>query len=64
MDPSRNFPVQSSPDTYGVQWVLFDPRTPDTIYAGAYTTATVYMSTNDGVTWAPLPGQPIAWPFP
>jgi oligoxyloglucan reducing-end-specific cellobiohydrolase len=59
-----SFPVQSSPDTYGVQWVLFDPRTPGTLYAGAYTTATVYMSTNDGVTWAALPGQPITWPFP
>ena len=57
-----NFPVQSSTDTYGVQWVLFDPKTPSTIYVGSYTKATVYVSTNDGATWAALPGQPIAWP--
>ncbi len=57
-----SFPVQSSTDTYGVQWVLFDPKTPGTIYAGAYTTATVYVSTNDGSTWTALPGQPLTWP--
>jgi oligoxyloglucan reducing-end-specific cellobiohydrolase len=59
-----SFPVQSSADTYGVQWVLFDPKTPGTIYVGSYTKATVFVSTNDGATWAALPGQPIAWPFP
>jgi oligoxyloglucan reducing-end-specific cellobiohydrolase len=58
-----SFPVQSSTDTYGVQSVLFDPKTPGTIYVGSYTNATVYVSTNDGATWAALPGQPIAWPF-
>ncbi|HTW47389.1 MAG TPA: hypothetical protein VMD92_05540 [Acidobacteriaceae bacterium] len=58
-----SFPVQSTPDEYGVQWVLFDPKTPGTVYAGVYTTATVYVSTNDGVTWSALPGQPLAWPF-
>lgn len=57
-----SFPVQSSTDTYGVQWVVFDPKTPGLIYVGSYTTATVYVSTNDGKTWAALPGQPIAWP--
>ena len=57
-----SFPVQASSDTYGVQWVLFDPKTPGTIYAGSYTTATVYVSADDGATWTALPGQPIAWP--
>jgi oligoxyloglucan reducing-end-specific cellobiohydrolase len=57
-----SFPVESSTDTYGVQWVLFDPKTPGTIYVGAFTTAMVYVSTNDGATWSALPGQPIAWP--
>ncbi|MGC2638320.1 MAG: hypothetical protein WA294_14145 [Acidobacteriaceae bacterium] len=57
-----SFPVQSSTDDYGVQWVVFDPKTPGTIYVGAWTTATVYVSTNDGATWSALPGQPIAWP--
>ena len=51
-----SFPVQSSTDNYGVQWVLFDPKTPGTIYVGAFTSATVYVSTNDGSTWAALPG--------
>ena len=57
------FPVQSSADTYGVQWVVFDPKHAGTLYVGAYTTATVYVSTNDGTAWSALPGQPIAWPF-
>ena len=57
-----SFPVQSSTDTYGVQWVLFDPKTPGTIYVGSFTTAKIYESTNDGATWSALPGQPIAWP--
>jgi oligoxyloglucan reducing-end-specific cellobiohydrolase len=57
------FPVQSSTDTYGVQWVLFDPYHAGVVYVGAYTTATVYVSTNSGAAWSPLPGQPIAWPF-
>jgi hypothetical protein len=57
------FPVQSSTDGYGVQWVLFDPKNPGTVYVGAFTTATVYVSINDGATWSALPGQPIAWPF-
>ncbi|MGC1785060.1 MAG: hypothetical protein WA708_21275 [Acidobacteriaceae bacterium] len=57
-----SFPLQSSTDTYGVQWVVFDPKNAGTIYVGAYTTATVYISTNDGATWTAVPGQPIAWP--
>lgn len=57
------FPVQSSSDTYGVQWVVFDTKHAGTLYVGTYTTATVYVSTNDGATWSALPGQPIAWPF-
>jgi len=57
-----SFPVQSDSDNYGVQWVRFNPKTPGTLYVGAYTTATVYVSTNDGATWSPLPGQPITWP--
>jgi len=58
-----SFPVKSSPDGFGVQWVLFDPQQQDTIYAGTYTDRTIYRSTDDGSTWAPLPGQPLAWPF-
>jgi hypothetical protein len=57
-----NFPVTSSTDNFGVQWVLFDPKHPGTIYVGAYTTATVYISPNDGATWSTLPGQPLTWP--
>jgi oligoxyloglucan reducing-end-specific cellobiohydrolase len=58
------FPIAASSDGYGIQWVLFDPKIPGTVYAGAYTTATVYVSSNDGVSWQALPGQPLAWPFP
>ena len=58
-----SFPVQSSTDGYGVQWVLFDPHRSGVVYAGAYTTATIYRSTDGGATWASLPGQPTAWPF-
>ena len=59
---ASSFPVQSSTDTFGVQWVLFDPKTAGTVYVGSYTTATVYVSTNDGATWSTVPGQPTAWP--
>ncbi|HKX26384.1 MAG TPA: carbohydrate-binding protein [Blastocatellia bacterium] len=57
------FPVQSSTDGFGVQWVVFDPKKAGTVYAGSYTNAMVYASADHGATWAPLPGQPIAWPF-
>lgn len=56
-----SFPITSS-SQYGVQWVVFDPHKPGTIYAGAYTTSTVYVSTNDGATWSALPDQPLTWP--
>jgi oligoxyloglucan reducing-end-specific cellobiohydrolase len=55
-----NFPVTSDTDNYGVQWVVFDPKHPGTIYVGVYTTATVYVSTNDGSTWTSLPA--VTWP--
>ena len=55
-----SFPITSDTDNYGVQWVLFDPRHPGTVYVGAYTTSTVYVSTDDGSTWTALPG--VTWP--
>lgn len=58
-----SFPVQSSPDGFGVQWVVFDPKNSGTIYVGSYTNAGVYLSTDDGATWTLIPGQPAAWPF-
>ena len=58
-----SLPVSSSPDGFGVQWVLFDPAHAGTIYAGVYTTSSIYQSTDDGATWSALPGQPLAWPF-
>ncbi len=58
-----SFPVLSSPDGFGVHWVLFDPANSGTIYAGVYTTSSIYKSTDDGATWNALPGQPLAWPY-
>jgi oligoxyloglucan reducing-end-specific cellobiohydrolase len=58
-----SFPIQSSSDGFGVQWVVFDPQNSGTVYAGSFTKASVYRSTDDGVTWAALPGQPARWPF-
>lgn len=58
-----SFPVQSSTDGFGVQWVIFDPQNSGTIYVGSFTKASVYRSTDDGGTWAALPGQPASWPF-
>jgi len=58
-----SFPVKTSSDGFGVNWVLFDPANSGTIYAGAYTTASIYKSTDDGATWSALPGQPLSWPF-
>jgi hypothetical protein len=58
-----SFPVTGSGDGFGVQWVLFDPANSGAVYAGVYTTSTVYRSTDDGTTWNPLPGQPLAWPY-
>jgi oligoxyloglucan reducing-end-specific cellobiohydrolase len=57
------FPLTASPDGFGVQWVVFDPAHSGTIYAAAYTTSSVYQSTDGGATWTALPGQPLAWPF-
>jgi hypothetical protein len=58
-----SFPIQSSPDGFGLHWVVFDPVNPGVIYVGSYTKASVYRSTDDGATWAALPGQPATWPF-
>jgi oligoxyloglucan reducing-end-specific cellobiohydrolase len=58
-----SFPVSASPDGFGVQWILFDAAHSGTIYAGVYTTSSIYQSTDGGATWAALPGQPIAWPY-
>ncbi len=52
-------------DLIGVVWVTFDPNTgtpgntTQTIYVGvADTNTSIYRSTDGGVTWAPVPGQP------
>jgi len=58
-----SFPILNSSDGFGVQWVLFDPKNSGTIYAGTYTTSSIYKSTDDGATWAALPGQPLSWPY-
>ena len=58
-----SFPVQSSTDGFGVQWVVFDPKNSGVVYVGSYTNATIYRSKDDGATWSPLPGEPTAWPF-
>jgi hypothetical protein len=58
-----SFPLLVTSDGFGIQWVLFDPVNSGTIYAGAYTSSMVYKSTDDGATWAALPGQPLTWPF-
>ena len=54
------FPVQRSTDGFGVQWVLFDPANSGTMYAGSYTGASIYRSTDDGSSWSALPE--VAWP--
>ncbi len=55
----------SNGDLIGVVWVTFDPNTgtpgntTQTIYVGvADTNTSIYRSTDGGVTWAPVPGQP------
>src|SRR5579862_8056891 len=53
-----SFPVQSSSDGFGVQWIVFDPKNSGTVYAGSFTKAAVYQSTDDGATWNAIPGQP------
>ncbi|MGO9230238.1 MAG: WD40/YVTN/BNR-like repeat-containing protein [Bryobacteraceae bacterium] len=58
-----SFPVLSSSDDFGVQWVLFDPVNSGTVYAGVYTASKIYQSTDDGATWNALPGQPLSWPY-
>ena len=58
-----SFPILNSSDGFGVQWVVFDPANSGTVYAGVYTTSTIYKSTDDGNTWNALPGQPLSWPF-
>lgn len=58
-----SFPLTVSSDGFGIQWVVYDPVNSGTIYAGVYTSSTIYKSTNDGATWSALPGQPLSWPF-
>jgi oligoxyloglucan reducing-end-specific cellobiohydrolase len=58
-----SFPVSVTSDGFGVQWVLFDQANSGTIYAGVYTTSSIYRSTDDGATWSALASQPRPWPF-
>ena len=58
-----SFPIQTSSDGFGLQWVLFDPANSGTIYVGVYATSSIYKSTDDGATWKALPGQPLSWPY-
>jgi oligoxyloglucan reducing-end-specific cellobiohydrolase len=57
------FPIQTSSDGFGLQWVLFDPANAGVIYVGVYATSSIYKSTDDGATWKALPGQPLSWPY-
>jgi len=56
-----SFPVSSSSDGFGLQFVVFDPTNSGVIYVGAYTTSLVYRSTDGGTTWSTLP--PVSWPY-
>src|SRR5262249_53713393 len=58
-----SFPIQSSTDGFGIAWVIYDPANAGRIYVGSYTNASIYRSTDNGGTWAPLDGQPASWPF-
>jgi oligoxyloglucan reducing-end-specific cellobiohydrolase len=60
---ATSFPISRSSDDFGVHWVLFDPANSGTIYAGVYTTSSIYKSADDGATWKALPGQPLSWPY-
>ena len=60
-DPQR-------PQMVGIVWVLFDPRggaagrPTSTVYAAVSTRETsLFRSTDAGVTWQPVPGQPVGF---
>lgn len=60
-----SFPVQSSPDTAGIPFVVADPRSGEkgsptrTLYAGFAGAGTkLFRSTDAGASWAAVPGQP------
>jgi photosystem II stability/assembly factor-like uncharacterized protein len=55
------FPVSSSSDGFGLQFVVFDPSNNGVVYVGAYTTSLVYRSTDGGTTWSALPA--VTWPY-
>jgi len=59
-----NFPVQSSGDGFGVQWVVYDPVHSGVIYVGSFTSAGVYWTQDGGADWSAVPNQPTSWPFP
>lgn len=56
-----SFPILSSSDAFGLQFVVFDPNNSGTIYVGAYTTSLVYRSADGGTTWSALPA--VSWPY-
>jgi oligoxyloglucan reducing-end-specific cellobiohydrolase len=55
------FPISSSNDGFGLQFVVFDPSNKGVVYVGAYTTSLVYKSTDGGITWSALPA--VTWPY-
>jgi hypothetical protein len=55
------FPIQSSADQIGVVFVVFDPKKPGTIYAGANQPSSLYQSSDWGTTWHLIPGQPTTF---
>ncbi|HTW79643.1 MAG TPA: xyloglucanase [Terracidiphilus sp.] len=53
------FPITSSSDTMGLDFVRFDPRHKGTVYVAAYSGG-IYRSTDGGQSWQVVPGQPAA----
>ncbi len=58
---STTFPVTSTADLVGVNFVRFDPAHSGMVYAALYTGG-LYSSSNSGVSWTQISNQPTALP--
>jgi photosystem II stability/assembly factor-like uncharacterized protein len=56
-----SFPIASSTDQVGIEFVRFDPNHVGVVYAAVFASG-LYRSADGGATWGLVPGQPATLP--
>ncbi|KAL1878003.1 hypothetical protein Daus18300_002357 [Diaporthe australafricana] len=64
-DRAQTWANVTLPDAFannmGIYFILFDKSTNGTVYIGGSAPGGMYLTTDNGNTWTPVPGQPKTW---